>query len=57
MSGPIASIVWVVAYCGPTNSCPWWDSDAGPSWLFIIGCLIAFAVVIFLYNRFGGGRS
>jgi hypothetical protein len=57
MDFPLASSVSVVASCGPTASCPWWDSDAGPTWLFIIGCLIAFAVVIFLYNRFGGGRS
>ncbi len=57
MDFPLASIVSVVASCGPTASCPQWDSDSGPSWLFIIGCLIAFAVVMFLYNRFGGGRS
>jgi hypothetical protein len=57
MDFPLVSIVSVVAICEPTASCPWWDSDNGPSWLFIIGCLIAFAVVIFLYNRFGGGRS
>ncbi len=57
MDFPLISIVSVVASCESSTSCPWWDSDNGPSWLFIIGCLIAFAVVIFLYNRFGGGRS
>jgi len=51
MAGPIAT--WVVASRGPTASCRWWDSDAGPSWLFIIGCIIAFVVLIVLFNRFG----
>ena len=52
----LASIVSVVASCGPTASCPWWDSDSGPSWLFIIGFLIVIATLVVLFNRFGGGR-
>lgn len=49
MIGPMSSIAWVVARCAKGASCPWWDSDAGPSLLVIIGgALVLVAFVLFV---------
>jgi hypothetical protein len=54
MDFPLASVVSVVASCAAGASCPWWTGDGdGPSWLFIFGCIIVFAALIVLLNRFG----
>jgi hypothetical protein len=46
MDFPLVSIVSVVASCVRIDSCPWWNDDAGPSWLFIIGFLIVIAALV-----------